>query len=104
MKRSIESSEVEITDVSWRQLLGYDAAQENSLESERLKNICVVGAGKLGSSLAESLASKPGLALVAVHMSIGGKDAKFEIMPVYPPPLWNHVLFLPLAKQHQLTR
>eukprot|EP00892_Ulva_mutabilis_P001739 jgi/Ulvmu1/11566/UM079_0009.1 len=81
VKRSFGSSEAELADVSWRQLLGYDAAQESTLESERLKRICVVGAGTLGSSLAESLVSKPGLAHVSVHMSIGGKDAKFELMP-----------------------
>lgn len=82
VKRSLDSTEAELTDVTWRQLLGYGTAQESTLNSERLKRTCVIGAGKLGSSLAESLVSKPGLAQVAVHMSIGGKDTKFEIMPV----------------------
>lgn len=82
-KRRLENvAEAELTDVSWRHLLGNDVAQDSSLETECLKKACVVGAGKLGSSLAESLVAKPGLAQVAVHMSVGGTDAKFEIMPV----------------------
>lgn len=68
--------------MSWRHLLGSDVAQGSSFETERLKKACVVGAGKLGSSLAETLVAKPGLAQVAVHMSVGGTDTKFDIMPV----------------------
>lgn len=82
VKRSLDNgAEAELTDVSWRQLLGNGVAQESSLDTDCSNKICVVGAGKLGSRLAESLVAKPGLAQVAVHMSVGGKDAKFEIMP-----------------------
>ena len=83
VKRNLENgAEAELTDVSWQQLLGHGVAQESNLDTDRLDNICIVGAGKLGSRLAESLVAKPGLARVAVHMSVGGTDAKFEIMPV----------------------